>query len=186
MGGASRRGISVGAASRRDIRHGHVTGYALSVCYTASSRDALLTHGSLRSALLRSKRHPGRRPHNDGRGAESVGSFFLQVKRSAASHCGKNDARLCGRVMYRGGTPLPQKHRGGTPLPQDTTDTSYGVSASFPCVLARASNSVCQSERCVAGATCTAVTLYSGQLVAQSLCSVVTTLAPVSGLWNVV
>ena len=31
------------------------------------------------------------------------------------------------------------------------------------------------------GATCTAVTLYSGQLVAQSLYSVVTTLAPVAG-----
>ena len=32
----------------------------------------------------------------------------------------------------------------------------------------------------------TAVTLYSGQLVAQSECSVVTTLAPVTGWWNVV
>jgi hypothetical protein len=62
----------------------------------------------------------------------------------------------------------------------------YGVSASLPCVSARASNSFCHSERCVAGAICTAVTLYSGQLVAQSLYSVVTTLAPVSGLWNVV
>jgi len=87
----------VGGASRPDdASHGHVTGYALSVCYTASSHDALLTHvsipldgSSLRSALLRSKRHPGRRPHNVGRGAESVGSFFLQIKRSAASHCGK-------------------------------------------------------------------------------------------------
>lgn len=34
--------------------------------------------------------------------------------------------------------------------------------------------------------TCTAVTLYSGQLVAQSECSVVTTFAPVTGKWNVV
>ena len=34
--------------------------------------------------------------------------------------------------------------------------------------------------------TSTAVTLYSGQLVAQSECSVVTTLAPVTGWWNVV
>ena len=34
--------------------------------------------------------------------------------------------------------------------------------------------------------TCTAVTLYSGQLVAQSEFSVVTTFAPVSGKWNVV
>ena len=37
-----------------------------------------------------------------------------------------------------------------------------------------------------AGATWTAVTLYSGQLVAQSEFSVVTTLAPVTGWWNVV
>jgi hypothetical protein len=34
--------------------------------------------------------------------------------------------------------------------------------------------------------TCTAVTLYSGQLVAQSEFSVVTTLAPVTGWWKVV
>ena len=33
---------------------------------------------------------------------------------------------------------------------------------------------------------CTAVTLYSGQLVAQSLLSVVITLAPETGWWNVV
>ena len=38
----------------------------------------------------------------------------------------------------------------------------------------------------MAGATCTAVTLYSGQLVAQSEYSVVTTFAPVSGLWKFV
>ena len=42
------------------------------------------------------------------------------------------------------------------------------------------------SVRAVANATCTAVTLYSGQLVAQSECSVVTTLAPVTGWWKVV
>jgi hypothetical protein len=34
--------------------------------------------------------------------------------------------------------------------------------------------------------TCTAVTLYSGQLVAQSELSVVITLAPDSGKWKVV
>src|SRR5690606_780459 len=44
----------------------------------------------------------------------------------------------------------------------------------------------CHAERSTAGATCTAVTLYSGHWVAQSLYSVVTTLAPVSGSWNVV
>ena len=36
------------------------------------------------------------------------------------------------------------------------------------------------------GATSTAVTLYSGQLVAQSEYSVVITLAPLPGKWNVV
>ena len=36
------------------------------------------------------------------------------------------------------------------------------------------------------GASSTAVTLYSGQLVAQSLYSVVTTFAPLPGKWNVV
>lgn len=36
------------------------------------------------------------------------------------------------------------------------------------------------------GETSTAVTLYSGQFVAQSEYSVVTTLAPLSGWWNVV
>ena len=38
----------------------------------------------------------------------------------------------------------------------------------------------------VTTSTCTAVTLYSGQFVAQSEFSVVTTLAPVTGWWNVV
>ena len=36
-------------------------------------------------------------------------------------------------------------------------------------------------DACRRARTCTAVTLYSGQFVAQSECSVVTTLAPVTG-----
>ena len=44
----------------------------------------------------------------------------------------------------------------------------------------------CHSDGCVTLATCTAVTLYSGQLVAQSELSVVITLAPDSGKWKVV
>ena len=44
----------------------------------------------------------------------------------------------------------------------------------------------CQLEGCATGITCTAVTLYSGQLVAQSEFSVVMTLAPDSGKWKVV
>ena len=46
--------------------------------------------------------------------------------------------------------------------------------------------SSCQSLGPLLGMTCTAVTLYSGQLVAQSEKSVVTTLACVAGWWNVV
>jgi hypothetical protein len=44
----------------------------------------------------------------------------------------------------------------------------------------------CQSLGPFDGDTCTAVTLYSGQLVAQSENSVVMTLACVSGWWKVV
>jgi len=44
----------------------------------------------------------------------------------------------------------------------------------------------CQAEIALVRRTSTAVTLYSGQLVAQSLFSVVTTLAPVPGWWKVV
>lgn len=51
------------------------------------------------------------------------------------------------------------------------------------CVVSRrdAAYSCCQVESRSTGRTSTAVTLYSGQLVAQSDNSVVTTLAPVSG-----
>ena len=48
------------------------------------------------------------------------------------------------------------------------------------------SYSICQSDGPLDGETCTAVTLYSGQLVAQSEKSVVMTLAYVSGWWKVV
>ena len=44
----------------------------------------------------------------------------------------------------------------------------------------------CHSEGWLTRVTCTAVTLYSGQLVAQSELSVVITFAPDSGKWNVV
>ena len=46
--------------------------------------------------------------------------------------------------------------------------------------------SVCQALGPFDGETCTAVTLYSGQLVAQSEYSVVMTLACVVGWWKVV
>ena len=44
----------------------------------------------------------------------------------------------------------------------------------------------CHSDGWLTSTTCTAVTLYSGQLVAQSELSVVMTLAPDSGKWKVV
>src|SRR5690606_4304521 len=50
----------------------------------------------------------------------------------------------------------------------------------------RSSYSRCQSLGPFEGPTWTAVTLYSGQLVAQAEQSVVMTLACVSGWWNVV
>ena len=48
------------------------------------------------------------------------------------------------------------------------------------------SYSSCHSDGPLDGMTCTAVTLYSGQLVAQSENSVVTTFTCVSGWWKVV
>ena len=50
----------------------------------------------------------------------------------------------------------------------------------------RSSHSSCHSDGRLEGVTCTAVTLYSGQLVAQSEFSVVMTLAPLIGKWKVV
>src|SRR3954463_8002866 len=44
----------------------------------------------------------------------------------------------------------------------------------------------CHADGCVTLTTCTAVTLYSGQFVAQSELSVVMRFAPDSGKWNVV
>ncbi len=44
----------------------------------------------------------------------------------------------------------------------------------------------CHAAGCATFTTCTAVTLYSGQLVAQSEFSVVMRFAPDSGKWNVV
>ena len=50
----------------------------------------------------------------------------------------------------------------------------------------RLRNVSCHGERWFAGRTSTAVTLYSGQFVAQSERFVVTTFVPVEGWWKVV
>ena len=59
-------------------------------------------------------------------------------------------------------------------------------SSSASCSSVNCWNRFCHSDDRNTGITCTAVTLYSGQLVAQSEFSVVITLAPDSGWWNVV
>ena len=53
-------------------------------------------------------------------------------------------------------------------------------------IAAEAASPAAARAASVATVTCTAVTLYSGQFVAQSEFSVVTTLAPVTGWWKVV
>ena len=54
------------------------------------------------------------------------------------------------------------------------------------CFLSSRAFRFCHSEGWSTRTNCTAVTLYSGQLVAQSELSVVITLAPDSGKWKVV
>src|SRR5690606_32684911 len=54
------------------------------------------------------------------------------------------------------------------------------------CISLNRDHLACHDEGSVTRRPCTAVTLYSGQSVAQSVASVVTTLAPDSGKWKVV
>src|ERR1700692_4057113 len=70
-------------------------------------------------------------------------------------------------------------------FPDDVTAASRSCKNSSCCVLKR-EYSFCHCDGCSTGMTCTAVTLYSGQFVAQSEESVVITFAPDSGKWNVV
>src|SRR5690606_8577214 len=72
-------------------------------------------------------------------------------------------------------------------LPLSVASVSRARSrSSFCCTSEKRDHCRCHSEGCDTRITCTAVTLYSGQLVAQSELSVVTTLAPDSGKWKVV
>jgi hypothetical protein len=84
--------------------------------------------------------------------------------------------RVIGEVSEVPGDVLGHLYDAGLsahPAPTGSPSTSAGDRRSSSLTL-------------VASATCTAVTLYSGQLVAQSEFSVVTTLAPLTGWWNVV
>src|SRR5262249_31133871 len=69
-------------------------------------------------------------------------------------------------------------------LPMVSTPRACASSSS--CRSVNALYSRCHSEGCATLVTCAAVTLYSGQLVAQSEESVVMTFAPDSGKWKVV
>ena len=74
---------------------------------------------------------------------------------------------------------LRTRHRRRAIASVAATSTSSGTRCAAPAADSARTVSVTTS-------TCTAVTLYSGQFVAQSEFSVVTTLAPVTGWWNVV
>src|SRR3546814_1982752 len=63
----------------------------------------------------------------------------------------------------------------------DVCSSDLRSRSSFCCTSEKRDHCRCHSEGCDTRITCTAVTLYSGQLVAQSELSVVTTLAPDSG-----
>ena len=80
---------------------------------------------------------------------------------------------LLAQVLELAGDVVGHPHHGGDLVHRATTASA---SASTPTV----------DSRAVATVTWTAVTLYSGQFVAQSELSVVTTLAPLTGWWKVV
>src|SRR3954451_18863645 len=133
----------------------------------------------------------GGRLHDPFGHAEPDGKVF-QISRSGQHHrirdavvaeCYRRFFRNCARAPRRlaiapGGAQhavdrLGQAHFAGTASIRRLRWVSSRYSS-------------CQSLGPLLGVTCTAVTLYSGQLVAQSLYSVVTTLAWVCGWWKVV
>ena len=78
----------------------------------------------------------------------------------------------------------------GTPVCRDITwrglHRRSHVSTAISWVSVNSRKRFCHSEGWLTRVACTAVTLYSGQFVAQSELSVVITFAPDSGKWNVV
>ena len=116
---------------------------------------------------------------------------------------GSQNLRMCvaistaawsgGRASKLRTRSWPSRTTGGTPCPEGTGEP---VIAAAPSPRWRGHHLVghplrgirlaCARAASVTTSTCTAVTLYSGQFVAQSEFSVVTTLAPVTGWWNVV
>ena len=121
------------------------------------------------------------------------GSGMLDEYPNLSAYVGRGEARPAFQrafdaqlAVFTGRPVLSQRRRTRGARVRRHRARAQEVSSRRSCSLRRFSNSTCQRERCTAGATCTAVTLYSGQFVAQSLYSVVTTFAPVSGSWKVV
>jgi hypothetical protein len=92
-----------------------------------------------------------------------------------------------GRGESHGGGRFHEGERqGGPEAPRQHGALNAVIYWILPCSSARSANFSCHPERWFSGVTSTAVTLYSGRLVAQSLISVFPTFAPVSGRWKVV
>src|SRR3990167_6683591 len=85
--------------------------------------------------------------------------------------------------------PTSQSRRNNNSETQHTRShscTTLICGSRSSCSWVKAWNSFCHCDGASTLLICTAVTLYSGQLVAQSELSVVITLAPDSGWWKVV
>src|SRR5690606_454640 len=96
---------------------------------------------------------------------------------------------------HHGGVGAARARHGGRSLavhghvylpPSTASAPRFRSRSSFCCTSVNRDHWRCHSDGWDTRITCTAVTLYSGQFVAQSELSVVTTLAPDSGKWNVV
>src|SRR5580765_7008427 len=83
---------------------------------------------------------------------------------------------LIGHLHKMGGV-IVHRYSAGISLAGSPMRSAFSLKSEY---------SSCHSDQRFVGRTSTAVTLYSGQPVAQSAFSVVTTFAPDSGKWKVV
>ena len=117
----------------------------------------------------KSSRSRGRR-HHDGERRAAEDDLDRRFDRDGARELLSAGAQVVGKDADRNldrARALTRPHR---PAPSPSGATRRPLP----------DRAACQSERWLVRRTCTAVTLYSGQLVAQSELSVVTTLAPVT------
>src|SRR5438552_1134848 len=98
----------------------------------------------------------------------------------ASNHGRERDPVLCGPFEAR----VPRAPQGEDRTREHHSAGTSGLTSMRLFSRSRSSHSSCQPEGRFDSVTCTAVTLYSGQLVAQSEYSVVMTLVPVTGWWN--